>query len=74
MFAGLGLAIAPYDGAAEFEVEKVEDLLAFFGDGDYQKVRLRLPQISCCVFPLILFLDHFFVYEDSNPGRSEFLG
>ncbi|CAL1696218.1 unnamed protein product [Somion occarium] len=33
----IGLPVAPYDGAAEFTVEKLEDLLALFGDEAYQK-------------------------------------
>ncbi|KAK7694261.1 hypothetical protein QCA50_001441 [Cerrena zonata] len=31
----IGLPLAPYDGAAEFEVEKLSDLLALFGDEEY---------------------------------------
>ncbi|KAJ3558502.1 hypothetical protein NM688_g888 [Phlebia brevispora] len=33
-----GFNIAPYDGAAELWVEKLEDLLAVFGDEDYHKI------------------------------------
>jgi hypothetical protein len=33
-----GLPIAPYDGAAEFYAEKLEDILAVFGDKDYAAV------------------------------------
>lgn len=36
--AKIGLPVAPYDGAAEFTIEKIEDLLALFGDEEYQKV------------------------------------
>ncbi|CAL1696219.1 unnamed protein product [Somion occarium] len=35
--AKIGLPVAPYDGAAEFTIEKIEDLLALFGDEEYQK-------------------------------------
>ncbi|KAF7793158.1 hypothetical protein EIP86_004267 [Pleurotus ostreatoroseus] len=35
--AAAGLPIAPFDGAAEFWVEKVEDLLAVFGDEEFIK-------------------------------------
>lgn len=32
------MPIAPYDGAAEFWVEKIEDLFALFADKEYQEV------------------------------------
>ncbi|KDR82193.1 hypothetical protein GALMADRAFT_58684, partial [Galerina marginata CBS 339.88] len=35
--AEAGLPIAEFDGAAEFWVDKLEDLLALFGDGEYLK-------------------------------------
>ncbi|KAE9386860.1 hypothetical protein BT96DRAFT_891349 [Gymnopus androsaceus JB14] len=36
-FESMGLPIAPFDGAAEFYVEKLDNLLALFGDEQYQK-------------------------------------
>lgn len=38
--AAAGLPIAEFDGAAEFWVDKIEDLLALFGDEEYLEVRL----------------------------------
>ncbi|THG98646.1 hypothetical protein EW026_g3585 [Hermanssonia centrifuga] len=38
--AAIGLPIAPYDGAAEFWVDKIEDLLALFGDEEYQQTAI----------------------------------
>ncbi|KAF9455456.1 EthD domain-containing protein [Collybia nuda] len=35
--ASIGLTVASFDGAAEFYVEKMEDLLAVFGDTEYQQ-------------------------------------
>ena len=38
MLAACGLTIAPYDGVADFWVEKIEDMLTLFGDEEYQQV------------------------------------
>ncbi|KAF7420841.1 hypothetical protein PC9H_011359 [Pleurotus ostreatus] len=35
--ANVGWRAAPYDGAADFFVEKLEDLLSLFGGEEYQK-------------------------------------
>ena len=46
----MGVPIAQWDGAAEFWVDKPEDLLALFGDAEYQEVRtiLRTENARIC--------------------------
>lgn len=38
VIAKSGLTIAPYDGAAEFWVDKIEDILTLFGDEELHEV------------------------------------
>lgn len=44
------MPIASYDGAAEFWVEKIEDLLAVFDSEEYKSVR---PQLLYAILSLI---------------------
>ena len=59
------MPIAPYDGAAEFEVEKLEDLLALFGDEEYLKVSSErfcyMIHFLCCI-EILLTLRLMFLF------------
>lgn len=44
--AALGLPIGPYDGAAEFYVNDLKDLLAVFGGEEYQQVNFFFEHLA----------------------------